>query len=225
VAGVAVQPSREVGEQIGRQGEVFANQFRGQSANRGKRFTDGDRDVHIMALRRAEVGWQAAGLSLAAPGVAVTHGSGGLLVAVALAPMVYVFGRLRSHAVTSRSVADLIGAVPGERVGLGAALVQGVGYLLLAFRFARTIGLLVVSELLEDPESVLNTWWWPLCSVLAPVIAARVGTTCRDGSESDRTRTAKTFSWAGHSGHSRQSGWGRQVKIDLIHQMRTAYLS
>ena len=184
MAGVAVQPSREVGEQIGRQGEVFANQFRGQSANRGKRFTDGDRDVHIMAFRRAEVGWQAAGLSLAAPGVAVTHGSGGLLVAVALAPMVYVFGRLRSHAVTSRSVADLIGAVPGERVGLGAALVQGVGYLLLAFPFARTIGLLVVSELLEDPESVLNTWWWPLCSVrrsrhvsgqLAEMAPSRIG--------------------------------------------------
>lgn len=43
------------------QSEVFAHQLRGQSANRGKRFTDGDRDLHIMAFRRAEVWFGIAG--------------------------------------------------------------------------------------------------------------------------------------------------------------------
>ena len=83
--------------------------------------------------------WVAAGLSLAVIGFATQFGVFTVSAAVLLAPMVYVFARLRGHAPDARTTSDFVGAVLGERFGVFAGLVQLVAYLLLAVKFARTL--------------------------------------------------------------------------------------
>src|SRR5262249_35296475 len=80
--------------------------------------------------------WVAAGLSLAVIGFASVWGVFIVSAAVLLAPMVYVFARLRGHAPDARTTSDFVGAVLGERFGVFAGLVQLVAYLLLAVKFA-----------------------------------------------------------------------------------------
>lgn len=81
--------------------------------------------------------WVAAGLSIAVIGVASQSGVFIVSAAILLAPMVYVFARLRGHAPDARTTSDFVGAVLGERFGVFAGLVQLVAYLLLAVKFAR----------------------------------------------------------------------------------------
>ena len=59
--------------------------------------------------------WQAAGLSLAAGGLAAIRGPGAVAAAVALAPMVWAFGRLHRNAPSAGSTADLVAKVLGVR--------------------------------------------------------------------------------------------------------------
>jgi hypothetical protein len=122
--------------------------------------------------------WQAAGMSLAAGGAAVTRGPGAVAAVVALSPMVWAFGRLHRHAPTASSMSDLIGKVLGVRAGVFVGLLQLVGYLLLAVGFSRGIGLGGALLLVHD-ESVTDSWWWPVCAAAAAIVAAALIYVCR----------------------------------------------
>jgi hypothetical protein len=122
--------------------------------------------------------WQAAGMSLAAGGVAVTRGPGAVAAVVALSPMVWAFGRLHRHAPTASSTSDLIGKVLGVRAGVFVGLLQLVGYLLLAVGFSRGVGLGGALLLVHD-ESVTDSWWWPVCAAGAAIVAAALIYVCR----------------------------------------------
>jgi ethanolamine permease len=123
--------------------------------------------------------WVAAGLSLAVIGFATQFGVFTVSAAVFLAPMVYVFARLRGHAPDARTTSDFVGAVLGERFGVFAGLVQLVAYLLLAVMFARTLafGLLgmldVFLGVVPTPGSTSTT---PILAVgsITAVVAAGV---------------------------------------------------
>ena len=80
--------------------------------------------------------WVAAGMALAVIGSATRLGWFTVLAAILLAPMVYVFARLRGHAPRARTTSDLVGAVLGDRVGVFVGLIQLLAYLLLATKFA-----------------------------------------------------------------------------------------
>jgi hypothetical protein len=84
--------------------------------------------------------WVAAGLSLAAIGLAAQWGQVAVYAAVLLAPMVYVFGRLHAHEPGAQSTSDLVGALLGQRLGVFTGLIQLVAYTLLAVKFARLVG-------------------------------------------------------------------------------------
>ncbi|MBS1696695.1 MAG: APC family permease [Actinobacteria bacterium] len=119
----------------------------------------------------------AAGLSLAVIGFATQFGVLTVSAAVLLAPMVYVFARLRGHAPDARTTSDFVGAVLGERFGVFAGLVQLVAYLLLAVMFARTLafglwGMLgVFRGLLPNPASTAGTTVFAVGSIIAVVAA------------------------------------------------------
>src|SRR6476646_1679737 len=123
--------------------------------------------------------WVAAGLSLAVIGVAARSGVFIVSAAVLLAPMVYVFARLREQAPDARTTSDFVGAVLGERGGVFAGLVQLVAYLLLAVKFARSLafgllGLLgVFLGVVPNPGSTSTT---PILAVgsITAVVAAGV---------------------------------------------------
>ena len=116
--------------------------------------------------------WQAAGLSLAAGGLAATKGPGAVAAAVALAPMVWALGRLHRHVPSGDSTSDLVANVLGFRTGVFTGLVQFVGYLLLAVGFARGPGIAVTMLLAHDAESATTSLWWPVWSVAAAIQAA-----------------------------------------------------
>jgi hypothetical protein len=124
-------------------------------------------------------GWQAAGLSLAAGGIAATRGPGAVAAVVALAPMVWAFGRLHRHGPSASSTSDLVAKVLGVRVGLFTGLLQLVGYLLLAVAFSRNIGVAGALPLVQDVEMVGDSWWWPVCAVAAAIVAAVLVYVCR----------------------------------------------
>ena len=109
--------------------------------------------------------WQAAGLSLAAGGLAATKGPGAVAAAVALAPMVWALGRLHRHVPSADSTSDLVANVLGFRTGVFTGLVQFVGYLLLAVGFARGPGIAVTMLFAHDAESATTSLWWPVWSV------------------------------------------------------------
>ena len=67
-------------------------------------------------------GWQAAGLSLAAGGIAATRGAGAVAAVIALGPMVWAFGRLHRHSPSAGSTSDLVAKVLGGRTGLFTGL-------------------------------------------------------------------------------------------------------
>lgn len=124
-------------------------------------------------------GWQAAGLSLAAGGIAATRGPGAVAAVVALAPMVWAFGRLHRHAPSAGSTSDLVAKVMGVRTGVFTGLVQLAGYVLLSVGFARGLGYAVALLLLQDGESVLTSWWWPAWSIAVAILAAALTYFCR----------------------------------------------
>ncbi|MDT5280239.1 MAG: hypothetical protein QOJ20_1434 [Mycobacterium sp.] len=124
-------------------------------------------------------GWQAAGLSLAAGGIAATRGPGAVAAVVALAPMVWAFGRLHRNAPSAGSTSDAVAKVLGVRTGLLTGLVQLAGYLLLAVGIARGPGLAVALLLVDDVESVTTSWWWPVWAVVAAILATALTYFCR----------------------------------------------
>ena len=124
-------------------------------------------------------GWQAAGLSLAAGGIAATRGPGAVAAVVALAPMVWAFGRLHRNAPSACSTSDVVGKVLGGRTGLFTALLQLAGYLLLAVGIARGPGIAVALLLVDDVESVTTSWWWPVWAIAAAILAAALTYFCR----------------------------------------------
>jgi len=123
--------------------------------------------------------WQAAGLSLAAGGLAATKGPGAVAAAVALAPMVWALGRLHRHVPSADSTSDLVANVLGFRTGVFTGLVQFVGYLLLAVGFARGPGIAVTMLFAHDAESATTSLWWPVWSVAAAILAAALTYFCR----------------------------------------------
>ena len=99
--------------------------------------------------------------------------SGQPAAVVALAPMVWAFGRLHRNAPSAGSTSDVVGKVLGGRTGLFTGLLQLAGYLLLAVGIARGPGIAVALLLVDDVESVTTSWWWPVCAIAAAILAAR----------------------------------------------------
>ena len=124
-------------------------------------------------------GWQAAGLSLAAGGIAATRGPGAVAAVLALGPMVWAFGRLHRHSLSAGSTSDLVAKVLGGRTGLFTGLLQLAGYSLLSVGIARGLGVAVALLLVHDVESVTTSWWWPVWTVVAATLAAALTYSCR----------------------------------------------
>ncbi len=112
----------------------------------------------------------AAGLSLAVIGVATQFGRFAVFAALLLAPMVYVFSRLRGHAPQARTTSDLVGAVLGERFGVFAGLIQLVAYMLLAAKFARLFAMSMRGTFLAVQANV-PSGWFVFGAILAAVAA------------------------------------------------------
>jgi hypothetical protein len=123
--------------------------------------------------------WQAAGLSLAAGGIAATRGPGAVAAALALAPMVWAFGRLHRHAPSASSTSDLVAEVLGMRAGVFTGLLQLVGYLLLAASFAHGPGMAAAVLVVHDVESATTSWWLPVWTVAGAIAAAALIYFCR----------------------------------------------
>ncbi|MGY4651449.1 hypothetical protein [Mycobacterium sp. URHB0021] len=123
--------------------------------------------------------WLAAGMSLAAAGVAATRGPGALAAAAVLAPMVWAFGRLHRHAPSADTTSDLVAQVLGMRAGIFVGLLQLVGCLLLGAGFAEGVGLAVPLWFTRDVDAVHAGSWWPACSVAAVILAAALTYFCR----------------------------------------------
>lgn len=122
--------------------------------------------------------WQAAGLSMAVIVSAAVHGLGAVVGAAVMVPVVYALARLHAHAPNARNTAELIGATLGRRAGTAAGILQLTAYLVLAAKFATTLGL----ELLqlfspgEDPATILS--WLPAAAVGAAVVVGAAACWC-----------------------------------------------
>lgn len=123
--------------------------------------------------------WQAAGLSLAAGGMAATNGTSAVVAVVALAPMIWAFGRLHRHAPSVASTSDLIARVLGVRIGLFTGLLQLAGYLLLIAGFSRGLGLAVTMTMGFEVESAITSWWWLVWAIAVAALAAALTHFCR----------------------------------------------
>jgi ethanolamine permease len=115
--------------------------------------------------------WVAAGLSLGVIGLAAQWGLSAVYAAVLLAPMVYVFGQLRSHAPEAQSTSDLVGAVLGERFGVFTGLSQFVAYILLAVKFAGLVVVILMGTL-DAGYATRGSGWFILAAIAAVVAAA-----------------------------------------------------
>ncbi|OBB92095.1 hypothetical protein [Mycobacterium sp. 852002-40037_SCH5390672] len=115
--------------------------------------------------------WQAAGLSMAVIVSAVVYGLGALLGAAVTIPVIYALVRLRAHAPNAHSTAEMIGATLGRRAGTAAGIVQLCAYVVLAAKFATTLGLELVQlfSSTEDPAQIVSRL--PLGAVVAAVAA------------------------------------------------------
>jgi amino acid transporter len=114
--------------------------------------------------------WVAAGLSLAVIGLAAQFGQFAVYAAVVLAPMVYVFGRLRRHTPQAQSTSDLVGAVLGEHFGLFTGLIQLVAYVLLGVKFARLVGASLRGTFVAVHMTAASNWF--VVASIAAVVAA-----------------------------------------------------
>ncbi len=113
----------------------------------------------------------AAGLSLAVIGIATQFGVFTVYAVVLLAPMVYVFSRLRGHAPRARTTSDLVATVLEERFGVFVGLIQVVAYLLLAVKFARVVAVALLGKFLVV-DSHMPIGWFAVGSICAVVAAA-----------------------------------------------------
>jgi hypothetical protein len=117
-------------------------------------------------------GWQATGPSLAVAAQAAFGGLGTLLGAVILTPVIGALVRLRSFAPGAASVSDLVAATLGRRAGTFAAIVQTMGYAVLAAIGAQAVGHQLTVYVIDDPATLTDSWLWPLYSVAALVVIA-----------------------------------------------------
>ena len=119
--------------------------------------------------------WQSAGLSLAMLITAFVNGLGALAGGVALVAVIWSLARLRRRAPTARSTCDLVGVALGERASTMVALLQMCAYLFLASYLASRTGFLhVLSPWVSDPDLAIDSWWWPVSSAVAVVVAGVV---------------------------------------------------
>ncbi len=114
--------------------------------------------------------WRAAALSMAVIASASWHGLGALLAAAVMIPVIYALARLRRHAPEARSTAELIGATLGHKAGTAAGIVQLLAYLVLAAKFAATLGLQVLQLISpgEDPVRIMS--WLPVGAAGAALV-------------------------------------------------------
>lgn len=115
--------------------------------------------------------WRAAALSMAVIASAAWYGLGALLGAAVMIPVIYALARLRGHAPDARSTAELIGATLGPKAGTAAGIVQLLAYLVLAARFAATLGLQVLqlfSTSGGDPTAIVS--WLPAAAAAAAFV-------------------------------------------------------
>lgn len=115
--------------------------------------------------------WQATGLGLAVIASAAWYGLGALLGAMVMVPVIYALSRLRAYAPDARSTAEMIGATLGPTAGAAAGIIQLCAYLLLAAKFASSLGLGLLQLISSgtDPAQVVS--WLPAAAVSAAVIA------------------------------------------------------
>ncbi|MEE2852211.1 MAG: hypothetical protein VX424_06100 [Actinomycetota bacterium] len=114
--------------------------------------------------------WRAAALSMAVIAPAAWYGLGALLGAAVAIPVIYALARLRGHAPEARSTAELIGATLGPRAGAAAGIVQLLAYLVLAGKFAATLGLQALQVLSpgDDPAAIVS--WLPVAAAAAALV-------------------------------------------------------
>ncbi|WP_406816714.1 hypothetical protein [Mycobacterium sp. M23085] len=114
--------------------------------------------------------WRAAGLSMAVIVAAAVHGLGALVGAAVVLPAIYALARLHAHTPDARNTAELIGATLGRRAATAAGIVQLCAYLVLAGKFATTLGLelLQLFSPSEDPVRIVS--WLPFAAVGAAVV-------------------------------------------------------
>ena len=118
--------------------------------------------------------WRAAALSMAVIASAAWYGLGALLGAAVIIPVIYALARLRAHAPDARSTAELIGAALGPRAGMAAGIVQLLAYLVLAARFAATLGLHVLQLVSRGDDPVGIVSWLPVAAAAAALVAGAV---------------------------------------------------
>ncbi|OSC25116.1 hypothetical protein B8W69_19455 [Mycobacterium vulneris] len=121
--------------------------------------------------KKASLGtWQAAGLSMAVIVSAAVHGLGAVIGAAVVVPVIYALTRLHAYAPNARNTAELIGATLGRRAGTAAGILQLCAYLVLAAKFATTLGLelLQLVSPSEDLAGILS--WLPIAAMGAAVV-------------------------------------------------------
>jgi hypothetical protein len=112
-------------------------------------------------------GWQATGPSLAVAAQALLGGLGTLLGAAILAPVIGALVRLRSFAPGAASTSELVAATLGRQAGTFTAIVQTIGYAVLAALGAQAVGLRLTALVVDDPATLFDTWLWPMYAVAA----------------------------------------------------------
>ncbi len=114
--------------------------------------------------------WRAAALSLAVIASAAWYGLGALLGAAVMIPVIYALARLRDHTPEARSTAELIGAPLGPKAGTAAGIVQLLAYLVLAAKFAATLGLQVLQLFSPGDDPTVIVSWLPAAAAAAALV-------------------------------------------------------
>lgn len=131
------------------------------------------------ASKESQLGtWQAAGLSMAVIVSAAVHGLGAVVGAAVMVPVIYALARLRAHAPNARSTAELIGATLGRRAGTAAGVAQLCAYLVLAAKFATTLGLELLQRFSPSEDLATTISWLPVAAVGAAVVVGAAACGC-----------------------------------------------
>lgn len=131
------------------------------------------------AAKESQLGtWQAAGLSMAVIVSAAVHGLGAVVGAAVMVPVIYALARLRAHAPNARNTAELIGATLGRRAGTAAGAAQLCAYLVLAAKFATTLGLELLQRFSPSEDLATTISWLPVAAVGAAVVVGAAACRC-----------------------------------------------
>ncbi|OBI41182.1 hypothetical protein, partial [Mycobacterium colombiense] len=114
--------------------------------------------------------WRAAGLSMAVIVSAAVHGLGAVIGAAVVVPVIYALARLHAHAPNARNTAELIGATLGRRAGTAAGILQLCAYLVLAAKFATTLGLELLQLFSPSGDLPRIVSWLPVAAVGAALV-------------------------------------------------------